>query len=202
MLRARALGSAEDAVRHYRDWARDYDRDVFERLRFTGTLRIAELLSMHAGERKGPVLDLGCGTGRLGAELKMLGFSPVDGLDLSPDMLTVAQGRKIYREAIAADLMAPLPVASRQYAAAVSAGTFTTGHVDARALPEVLRLLKPSGLLAAVVASAFWESGGFSEHFARLERAGRLATLHRTFEPTRDGGPAEAFFIVARLAGS
>lgn len=200
MLRARALGSSDEAVRLYRDWAASYDADVFERLRFTGTTRIAELLAAHAPERGRPVIDVGCGTGRLGADLAALGFACLDGLDLSPDMLAVARRHGIYRELIAADLLAPLPVPSGQYAAVASAGTFTTGHVDASALPELFRVLKPGGLLAAVVAGAFWETGGFERAFARLEDAGRIGLLHRALEPTREGGEADAWFLVARLA--
>lgn len=202
MLRARRLASPEEAVSLYRDWAASYDADVFEHLRFTGTTRIAELLSAHAGERGRPVIDVGCGTGRLGADLSSHGFRRIDGLDLSPDMLAVAGRRGIYREVIAADLLAPLPVAPGQYAAVASAGTFTTGHVDASALPGLLRILAPGGLLAVVVAQAFWSVGGFGRIFGRLEDAGRIGLLHRGLEPTREAGDADAWFLVVRLAGS
>jgi SAM-dependent methyltransferase len=198
LRQARSLGSSDEAVAFYRAWAADYDRDVFERLRFTGTLRIAALLADHCADRLAPAIDLGCGTGHLGAELKRLGFGAVDGLDLSPEMLAVATGAEVYRETIAADLLAPLPVAARQYGAAASAGTFTTGHVDARALDEILRIVAPGGTLAIVVADAFWDAGGFATRLARLEEAGRLGELHRSLEPVREGGPPEGWFLVHR----
>lgn len=202
MLRARALGSSEEAVRLYGEWAESYDADVFGHLRFTGTRRIADLLAAHFCERARPVLDAGCGTGRLGLDLAAHGFAPVDGLDLSPGMLAVARRHDVYRELIAADLLAPLPVPAGRYAAVASAGTFTTGHVDVSALAGLLRILMPGGLLAAVVAQAFWRTGGFEAAFERLERSGRIGFLHRALEPTREGGEADAWFLVARLFAS
>ncbi len=198
MRRARALSSSAEALAFYRDWAKGYDRDVFETLRFTGTRRIAALLAEHAASKSVPVIDLGCGTGHLGQELATHGFSTVDGLDLSPEMLAVAMAKRVYREAITADLLRPLPVPDHEYAAAASAGTFTTGHVDASALAEVLRILKPGGVLAIVVADAFWEAGGFSATLGRLERARRVDPLYAAHAPVREEAGPEARFLVYR----
>ena len=64
-----------------------YDDDVFGRLGFTGSARIAELLIEHLPSPTAPVLDLGCGTGAVGLRLAELGATTVDGVDLSPEML-------------------------------------------------------------------------------------------------------------------
>lgn len=50
------------------------------------------LLSAFAELVRGPVLDLGCGTGRVSAHLKGLGVE-VSGMDLSPGMLEQARSR-------------------------------------------------------------------------------------------------------------
>src|SRR5262245_61287808 len=158
--RARALGSTGEARTLYRQWAKDYDDDVFGRLKVTGTRRIAELLARHLapdGER--PLIDLGCGTGAAGVVLSGLGLRTIDGLDLSPEMLVIATARRVYRLLIAADLLKPLPLRDHAYDAAVSAGTFTTGHVGAAALPAVHRLIRPGGLLACVIARSFYDTG-------------------------------------------
>lgn len=198
MRRARSLSSSAEALVHYRGWAKDYDRDVFEMLRFTGTRRIAALLAEHAASKSAPVIDLGCGTGHLGQELEGLGFSTVDGLDLSPEMLSVAVAKRVYRESITADLLHPLPVPDHEYAAAASAGTFTSGHVDASALPEILRILKPRGVLAIVIADAFWEAGGFASMLGRIESVRRLDPVYASHEPVREGGEPEARFLLYR----
>ena len=113
VLRARAARSVDETVAAYRDWAADYDRDVFDALGFTGSDRIADLLADHSADPRAPVLDLGCGTGAVGSRLASLGFTAVDGIDISRAMLEVAAGKRVYRALIEADLERPLPVADR-----------------------------------------------------------------------------------------
>jgi predicted TPR repeat methyltransferase len=194
--RARSLASPAEACALYREWASHYDRDVYGRLKVTGTARIAGLLGRHLADRAARIIDLGCGTGAAGVELKRLGFKHIDGLDISPDMLAVARSKTVYRHVVTADLLAPLALADGAYEAAISAGTFTTGHVSAAALPEVLRIVQPQGLIACVVAQGFWETGGFAATLAELTGAGRLSVLHDSLEPVRHDGPPEGRFLV------
>ncbi|HEX2429698.1 MAG TPA: methyltransferase domain-containing protein [Aestuariivirgaceae bacterium] len=198
--RARALGSTGEARTLYRDWARDYDADVFGRLKVTGTRRIAELLVEHLPQAPDTrIIDLGCGTGAAGAVLKSHGLTTIDGLDLSPEMLLIAADCGAYRLLIAADLLAPLPLRDHRYDAAISAGTFTTGHVGAAALPAIHRLIRPGGLLACVIARSFYESGGFADAIQRLVSDRRWRILHDTLEPIRDGGPPEGHMLVFEI---
>jgi predicted TPR repeat methyltransferase len=198
--RARALGSTGEARTLYRHWAKDYDADVFGRLKVTGTRRIAELLLHHLPQAPDSrVVDLGCGTGAAGAVLKGCGVPTIDGLDLSPEMLLIASAGRAYRMLIAADLLAPLPLRDHLYDAAVSAGTFTTGHVGAAALPAICRLVRPGGLLACVVAQSFYDVGGFADAIPRLISDQRWRILHHTLEPIRDGGPPEGHMLVVEL---
>ena len=194
--RARGLASPAEAQAFYRDWASRYDADVYDELKITGTARIAALLGAHLTDRAARIIDLGCGTGAAGAELKRAGFEHIDGLDLSPEMLAVARSKGIYRHLLAADLLAPLAVADGAYFAAISAGTFTTGHVGAAALPEVLRIVRPDGLIACVVAHSFWQAGGFEAMIGELTRTGEVRILHDSVEPVRQDGPPEGHFLV------
>ena len=74
LARARSLGSSGEARNLYRQWAKDYDADVFGRLKVTGTRRIAELLAGHLPPGgAAAIMDLGCGTGAAGLVLKDLG---------------------------------------------------------------------------------------------------------------------------------
>lgn len=197
--RARRLASPGEALRLYRAWARDYDRDVYGALRFTGTARIAALLAEHVPDRAQRVIDLGCGTGAAGEALRRLGFERLDGLDLSPDMLAVARTKSVYDALTAADLLQPLPFGDDSFDAAISAGTFTTGHVDATALPEIVRIVRPNGLIACVVADGFWEAGGFAQAFEALQQSDRVSMVHDSLEPVRQDGPPEGRFMVLRV---
>ena len=136
------MQTPDDAVRLYDSWAADYDHDVFEVMGFIGTDRIVDLLAAHVLDRAQPVIDLGCGTGAAGVRLAHHGFGVIDGVDISPAMLDVAAQLGVYRHLLTADLTLPLTIEHR-YGASVSAGTFTSGHVGADAIPSLVTLLQP-----------------------------------------------------------
>ena len=194
VARARSLSSVEDAVALYGEWASTYDDDVFAELGFTGSVRIAELLARALPDLDQPVVDLGCGTGAVGTRLAELGLTTVDGVDVSPEMLTVAARTGAYRCLTVGDLNDLPEGLNSTYAASVSAGTFTTGHVGSGAVPRLMQLLRPGGFVAWVIAAAVWP---------RLEpvlETSRLDVLHQTIEPIRRDGPPEAVMFVARLS--
>lgn len=194
---ARSLRTPDDAVRLYRSWAADYDHDVFEVMGFTGTDRIADLLAEHLPALDVAVVDLGCGTGAAAARLVQHGISVIDGIDISPEMLEVAADRGVYRHLMTADLTQPLTGFDRdgahRYGGAVSAGTFTTGHVGADSIATIVQLLQPGATVAWVIAEALWPSFELT-----MAQAG-FRTLFVALEPIRRGGPPEAM-MVARLS--
>jgi SAM-dependent methyltransferase len=193
VARARSLSGVDEAARFYGEWAASYDDDVFGRLGVIGSARIAELLAGVLVDRRQPVVDLGCGTGAVGARLAELGVTTVDGVDVSPEMLAVAASTGAYRRVTVADLNDPPTELDRSYAAAISAGTFTSGHVGPAAVPRLLGLLRPGGVIAWVIGSTVWH--GFQPVLATNE----FDVLHHALEPIRRDGPPEAVMFVARL---
>jgi trans-aconitate methyltransferase len=193
--RARSISSPEQAAALYAAWAPTYDADVFGELGFTGSARIAELLVSVLPDPTLPVIDLGCGTGAVGRRLAQLGVTTVDGVDLSPEMLAVASSSGAYRHLIVADLHALQDQACASYAASVSAGTFTSGHVRPEVVPRLLDLLRPEGIVAWVIATAVWPE------FENVLATGRLTPLHQSIEAIRRDGPPEAVMFVARTNG-
>jgi trans-aconitate methyltransferase len=192
IARARSITSSEEAAELYRAWAPTYDQDVFGRLGFIGSARIAELLVAHLPDRTAPVLDLGCGTGAVGVRLAELGVTTIDGVDLSPEMVAVAEGTGVYRTLTVADITAARFDPAGLYAATVSAGTFTSGHVGPEAVPPLLEALEPGGLVAWVIGSGVWPS------FETLLSASALTVLHLAHEPIRREAGPEAVMYVAR----
>jgi predicted TPR repeat methyltransferase len=83
---------------------------------FRAVLRQHPLIA--AGERVGPVLDLGCGTGLVGLAIADLPVGPLIGVDLAPRMLAEAAAKGLYAELREADVMdvlgsrEPLPLAA------------------------------------------------------------------------------------------
>lgn len=192
VVRARALAGPDQAAELYREWAGTYDDDVFGRLGFTGSARIAELLIGHLAGPTAAVLDLGCGTGAVGRRLAELGATTVDGVDLSPEMLELARRTGAYRHLTVQDLTAADLEVGGPYAATVSAGTFTSGHVGPSVVPRLLAAVEPGGVIAWVIGAAVWP--GFEAALAPLAPD----VLHRAVEPIRRDGPPEAVMYVAR----
>ena len=193
--RARSISNAEQAAALYAEWAPTYDADVFGDLGFTGSARIAELLVSVLPDPTLPVIDLGCGTGAVGRRLAQLGITTIDGVDLSPEMLAVASSSGAYRRLTVADLHALEDQPCASYAASVSAGTFTSGHVRPEVVPRLVDLLRPEGIVSWVIGTAVWPQ--FEQVLATYE----LAVLHRSIEAIRRDGPPEAVMFVARMTG-
>jgi predicted TPR repeat methyltransferase len=183
LRRAYALSSQAESKALYREWAATYDRTMIDGLGYISPQRLALQFAQRVEWRDGSVLDIGCGTGLVGAQLSAHGFTTMDGLDLSLEMMATAGERGIYRQFITADLNKPLAIADGSYDAVICNGTFTSGHVDAGCLDEIVRVIEVGGFFACAVHHAVWNQCGFADGFARLTAAGRLAEIE-VFEAT------------------
>lgn len=157
-------GSAEENRRVYRDWAATYDEEFAGHSGYRFGRLIAEAFVDAGGS--GPVLDAGCGTGLVADRLPA--SIVVDGVDLSPDMLAVADGKGRYRTLVEADLTKPLPFEDGAYNGLTCAGTFTQGHVGPEALAGLLRVLRPGAVCAISIKLPFYDTAGFAREFEAL----------------------------------
>ena len=162
-----ALKTAEDNRRHYDGWAETYDSQFVEEMDYRLPERVAEAFAALGPD--GPVLDVGAGTGLVGVRLAELGVGPVDGTDISPGMLAVAADKEVYAGVFEGDLLGRLPVADGAYGSAVSAGTFTNGHVGPDGIDEVLRIVRKGGLIVLSINGEHWEKAGFRAKFEALD---------------------------------
>jgi len=172
--RAYALDSDEKSRALYRDWAETYDDTMLQGLQYLSPQTVARLLADHLADRQAEVLDIGCGTGLLGQGLAGHGFTTIDGLDVSPEMVQVAQRRGVYRNFIVADLNQPPAIADARYGGMSCCGTFTHGHVGAGCLDELFRVLRPGAPFAFTVKLEVLESLGFRARLAELVQQGRI----------------------------
>ncbi|HSP03448.1 MAG TPA: class I SAM-dependent methyltransferase [Acidimicrobiales bacterium] len=115
-----------------------------------------------ADRTRGPVLELGSGTGRLAAPLRTAGV-PVIGLDASVAMLTRSVDRHPHVPVVAAD-MAELPVRDGGFGAVLVAFNtlfnLPTLALQRRCLTQARRALRPDGI---VVVEAFVPGAGADE---------------------------------------
>jgi SAM-dependent methyltransferase len=135
------------------------------------------------------VLDAGCGTGRLAAELAESGLARVWGVDSSPEMLEVARA-KTRRAGFKLGRLEALPFRDAWFDAAVA---WLVVHLVDRpaAFGELRRVLGPGGRLAVVTFDpAHFADFWLNRFFPSIERVDRARfpdaeTLEREL---REGG--------------
>lgn len=183
----------EDLLRLYSKWAEDYDAD-HESIGFRGHELAAEVLARHVTRRDlVRVLDAGAGTGAAGVALRQLGFRDVVGVDLSPEMIARAEAKGVYRRTLVADLSLPVDgLRENAYDAAILVGVFSFGQAPPEALDEVLRVVRPGGVVVLTMRTDFHEQDamGIRSKCEALEEQGLWATLEitepRPYLPKKD----------------
>jgi SAM-dependent methyltransferase len=173
-----AAGGVEDIARLYDGWSADYEA-FMARAGYRHPAICAALLARHLPRGAAPLLDAGAGTGLLGDWLGILGWPQVEALDISEGMLAVAARRGVYARMHRLALGRPLPFADGAYAGIVASGVFTTGHVGAEGLDELVRICRPGGALVLTVKTTLWD-GGFAGKVADLSAAGLVQEVERT----------------------
>jgi predicted TPR repeat methyltransferase len=177
-------GDADKLAAFYDDWATEYDADVATHgyglpdmmvRTLNKALSQSEISDRHALR----VLDAGCGTGLVGQALHDAGFADLHGIDLSAEMVAVAENRGIYRSLEAgSDLTVPLPshlVASADIV--TIGGVFTVGHVWPDALAICAGLARPGGILVVSVRATYLAETNFAEVVDGLEADAFLRRL-------------------------
>ncbi len=167
-----------DVARIYDDWATTYDAEMAEAGYRHPSICLA-LLARHLPRGAAPLLDAGAGTGLVGAWLGIIGYPQVEALDISPGMLAVAARKGNYQAFHNLALGGALPFADVEFAGIVSAGVFTTGHVGAEALEELIRICRPGGVLVLTVKTTLWD-GGFASRVEELVAAGSITLAEQT----------------------
>jgi SAM-dependent methyltransferase len=129
----------------YGEWSATYESTVEDEM----DIVLLDELSTPRWREVRAAADLGCGTGRTGAWLKLRGVREIDGIDLTPEMLGLAAGKGVYRRLEEADI-ASTPLHSESYHLVVAC--LIDEHLS-DVMPlyrEAARLAAPGGLMVLV----------------------------------------------------
>jgi SAM-dependent methyltransferase len=145
----------------YRQWVETYEDTVEDMM----DLRLLDRFTMVDWSKASCVIDLACGTGRIGAWLKAHGVGALDGVDMTPEMLSRARDRGIYTRLLEEDIrQTSLPAAAYDLATAVLADEHLP--VLDPLYDEAARLVRPGGWLVLVGYHPFFTMMyGIPTHF-------------------------------------
>lgn len=147
----------------YGEWAPTYEATVLDLM----DLRLFERVST-AWRDCARVADLACGTGRVGAWLKGQGVRSVDGVDLTPEMLALANDKQAYDALYARDA-----AATGLDAGVYDAVTMSLADEHIKDLgpvyAEASRLLSPDGRFVLAGFHPFFLMMGVPTHYNNPE---------------------------------
>lgn len=167
LIAAYALETPADNKKLYAKWATTYESSFAVAGDYQLPKHVAETFAK--SNIRHNILDVGAGTGLLGVLLKNAGFTEIDGIDISPQMLLEAKKKCCYRQLFEANLTRPLKfIPDKSYNGIVSSGTFTNGHLGPSVLDELLRVAQPNAVFALSVNAKHWQKKLFDEAFKKL----------------------------------
>ena len=166
-------------IGNYDGWAATYESDMVGFGYMTPSV-VTGTLARFLPPDAGAVLDAGAGTGLVGEILSALGYGDLTAMDMSGGMLARAAQRGVYRELRQGVLGEALDFPTAQFAGCVVCGVFNVGHAPASALGELVRVVRPGGVLSFSIGEAAWHEGSYAAKLADLEAAGRWRKLAQT----------------------
>ena len=162
------LKTSEELLKYYQNWTENnqYNKDMVD-WNYTAPKATVSILKKYVFNKNSKILDAGCGTGLVGIELKKYGYSNIEGVDFSQNMLDLVP-QSIYKKIEKIDLNKALKFKDNIYDAIMCVGTFTYGHVKPQALDELIRITKNKGFICFTINEGIYEEYGFDNKIKEL----------------------------------
>ncbi len=164
------LTSKKEVLEYYDDWTNNaqFNQDMVD-WKYTAPSNTAKLLHKYSPNKDIEILDAGCGSGLVGMELAKKGYINITGADFSQSMMDLIP-KNIYKSLKLIDLNETLFYKKNSFDAIICVGTFTYGHVKARALDEFLRITKNNGLICFTVNEGIYNKYKFDKKITELSK--------------------------------
>ncbi len=164
------ITKSKELLKYYQDWTKKnkYNQDMVD-LNYVAPKESVSLLKKYISNNKCKILDAGCGTGLVGIELKKNGYSNIDGVDFSQNMLDqIPKG--IYKKIQIIDLNKPLNFSTNLFDVVMCVGTFTYGHVKPKALDELIRITNNKGLVCFSINEGVYKKYEFDKKINEISK--------------------------------
>ena len=159
--------SVEETQALYAKWASSYDDDTTN-MGYATPARVALALRRAGANPSKPILDFGCGTGLSGMALRALGFDLIDGTDISPEMLEIAQTKDAYRQVWLGQPGSMGHVKRGDYTTIAATGVVSLGAAPPETLDLLVNAIAPGGMLAFSYNGATLEDASYMGKLAEV----------------------------------
>ena len=166
-----------DPAQHYDAWADEYEADLLGNYRYCAHTIAVDALADAVPDRGAAIIDIGCGTGLVGAALQGHGFTRIDGVDISSGMLAKARARGIYRTLFQQNAEEAPAAPVGHYDAVISVGSFGIGHLGPEAMPRLVDYARPGAPIVIFMNAEPFIDEDYAGHIARMEREAVWAAI-------------------------
>ncbi len=190
-----AAKTTADVQAVYDTWSTNYDQNLAD-MGYVAPLNAAKTFYPHHPNHDAKIMDAGCGTGLVGVALKVLGYTTIDGVDLSPEMLAIAQKTNAYQTLSALNFQDANDIPDNTYDAAICVGVLgpvVGGHL----IDDLVRIVQPQGIVHFAIR-AKWVESVSQPAIERLLAAGKIALVADVRAPYMHGQDAEGAFTTIR----
>lgn len=139
--RAYADRDSAGTISLYDEWSATYEAEVAAN-GYATPARCADALAQFTDDMDAPILDFGCGTGLSGLAFRLAGFTRIDGIDVSAQMLEKAKEKGVYRNLTQVGPEDDLPTG---YATICAVGAIGAGAAPISALDKIMYALPQNG---------------------------------------------------------
>ena len=173
-------GGTNDSRELYASWASTYDNEV-QKNGYVTPERVAKALKDIVTNQSEVILDYGCGTGLSGSALQAVGFTNIDGLDVSQEMVTLAEKKSIYKKLTVFDPSTKIPVHADQYKIITAIGVIGAGAAPLEVFDNLFSLLPPSGLFAFSFNDHTLSDPNYEGKVNQCLSSGQAIILHKSY---------------------
>ncbi len=208
---AYSVKTPDDNRRLYAKWAATYESVFVATQKYRYPQAISEVFhNVITSADISSIVDIGTGTGLTGMYLSSLRPNLViDGIDISPEMLTKAQDKKrqngssVYQLLLEQDMSKRASTPNSPYDALICSGTFTHGHLGPEAIDNLIALVRPNGWCVIGVNNEHFEAREFDKKLNQLIETNKIADLQilkiQVYEPESTHYGDQARVLVFRI---
>ena len=161
------IGTSVKTKKYYDEWSKDYDK-VLNQWNYHAPKSSSKILKKFLNKNPNEILDLACGTGLFGKELKKIyPKSSIDGADISTKSLSHAKLKKIYKRLFVSDFNKKL-IFKKKYDLITCIGSLTYNNNPQKLLLKVNNITKKSGFFIFSHRVDLWQKQNFDKILSDL----------------------------------